>query len=192
MDRLHALDVGPRIWPSPVEVPSPIPFPEDTVHATYDPAWAHRYWRVLCCVDAVMKEYRARFRGRTSPVHLFWGTFDLANARYSGRPAEPPPGADLITRLTDDAEQVSGGFWPGDARLPEAAFYAYGYPRPDGIEDATVRPDAAGWNSDMGEFILSYDAVQRSADPRRTLLDFLDSTYEACASRLGWDPALVR
>jgi hypothetical protein len=172
-------------------VPDPIPFPEDTVHATYDPAWAQRFWQVLSRVDLVMKEHRSRFLGRTSPVQFFWGTFDLATARYSGRPAQPPPGADLITRVGADAEQVESGFWPGDSRFEEPAFFAFGHPKPEGVEDEPVRPDAAGWNRDLGEFILTYADLRRSPDPRRALLDFLDSTYEACASRLGWDPDLV-
>jgi hypothetical protein len=191
MARLGDLDMQVHIWPTPVEVPDPIPFPEDRTHAAYDRAWAHRFWRALSRIDLVMKEHRARFRGRTSPVHFFWGSCDLANTRFSGRPAEPPPGADLVTRLSTDAEQLSAGFWPGDSRLSVPAFYAYAYPKPSGLEDESVRPEEASWNPELGEFVLPYEVVRRSGDPRRTLLEFLESTYQAGASRLDWDPALV-
>jgi hypothetical protein len=191
MARLRDLDIQVHIWPTPVEVPDPIPFPQDRRHASYDPGWAHQFWLVLSRIDLVMKEYRARFRGRTSSVQLFWGSCDLANTRFSGRPAEPPPGADLVTRLSTDAEQLSAGFWPGDSRLSVPAFYAYAYPKPSGLEDESVRPAEASWNPELGEFVLPYEVVRRSGDPRRTLLEFLESTYQAGASRLDWDPALV-
>jgi hypothetical protein len=191
MARLRGLGIAIEISPVPSEVPDPIPFADDTVHSTYDAAWAHRFFRVLSRIDLVMKEHRAGFTGRTSPVHFFWGSFDLALTRFSGRPADPPPGSDVIMRYSADAEQVCVGFWPGDARLEQPAFFAYAYPGPAGIEHAPVRPEAAGWNAQLGEFVLPYEAVRRSADPRRALLDFFESTYEAGASRLGWDPALV-
>ena len=191
MDRLRGLGIGVEIWPVPVEVPNPIPFAEDRVHATYDPAWAYRFFRTLARIDLVMKEHRARFRGKTSPVQLFWGTFDLALTRFSGRPAEPPPGADVIMRRSADAEQLCTGFWPGDAGHPAPAFFAYAYPKPDGIENEPDLPEGSSWDADLGEFVLPYETVRASGDPRRSLLDFLDSTYRAGASRLNWDPALV-
>jgi hypothetical protein len=191
MGRLRRLGIEVQISTRPSEVPDPIPFEQDTVHATYDPAWANRFWLILSQVALVMQEHRARFRGKTSAVHFFWGTFDLALTRYSGRPVDPPPNADLIARVGGDAEQICGGFWPGDDRVSEPAFYAYAYPKPDGIEDDRVRPAGAAWNAEVGEFILPYEVVRRSGDPRRAILDFLESTYEAGAARQGWDKDLV-
>ncbi len=132
MAALDAAGVPVTITEKPSEVPSPIPFPDDVEHASYEPEWANRFWRALVSVDAVMKEHRARFRGKTSPVQFYWGAFDLSYARFSGRPAEPRPDADVITRIGGDAEQSCAGFWPGDKRLTEPAFFAYTYPRPDG------------------------------------------------------------
>jgi hypothetical protein len=180
---LGALEAAGRpvtITERPSELPDPIPFPEDVVHASYEPEWANRFWRTLVSVDAVLKEHRARFRGKVSPVQFFWGTFDLAYTRFSGRPAQPPPGADVIMRNSADAEEVCAGFWPGDARLPEPAFFAYAYPSPPGIEQA------AGWHDGLGEFVLPYEAVRTAAEPRRALLDFLEHAYLAAR----WDPAL--
>jgi hypothetical protein len=191
MGRLRSLGIEVEISTMPSEVPDPVPFTEDTVHSTYDPHWAYRFWSILSEVDLVMKEHRARFRGKTSAVHFFWGTFDLANARFSGRPAEAPADADLIRRVSADAEQICGGFWPGDDRLSEAAFFAYAYPKPVGIETEPVLPPGAIWNTDVGEFTLSYETVRSSPDPRRALLDFLESTYEAGATRLDWSRDLV-
>jgi hypothetical protein len=157
----------------------------------YDGEQAHRFWTVLTRVDVVMKRHRAQFRGKTSPVHFFWGSFDLANTRFSGRPASPPPGVDTILRHSDDAEQICAGFWPGDRRTPFAAFFAYGYPRPQGIELAHPRPDAARWVDEAGLFLLPYDAVREAPEPARAVLEFLTSTYDACAARLGWSADLV-
>ena len=178
---LERAGVPTAITERPSEVPDPIPFPEDMLHASYEPEWANRFWRTLVSVDSVMKEHRARFLGRVSPVQFFWGTFDLAYTRFSGRPAEPPLGADVIMRNAANAEETCAGFWPGDARLSEPAFFSYAYPAPPGIETR-----AASWNTELGEFVLPYEAVRTAADPRRVLLDFLDSTYLAA----GWDPAL--
>jgi len=191
MDALGGLGVSVTVSELPAEVPEPIPFPLDRAHHTYEGAQAHRFWQVLARVDVLMKRHRARFLGRTSPVHFFWGSFDLANTRYSGRPASPPPGADTILRYSDDAELICAGFWPGDPRMPYPAFFAYGYPRPDGIELAQPRPDAAGWVEEMGLFILRYDAVRVAPDPAGAVLEFLASTYDACAARLGWSAELV-
>ena len=187
MDALSAAGVPVTITELPSEVPDAIPFPDDVEHASYEPEWANRFWRVLVSVDAVMKEHRARFRGKTSPVQLFWGTFDLAYSRFSGRPVEVSPDADVITRLGGDAEQACAGFWPGDARLAEPAFFAYTYPSPAGIDQGAVEPDAARWNPEMGEFLLPYEAVRTAADPRQALLDFFETTYRAGAGAAGWD-----
>jgi hypothetical protein len=191
MEGLSGLGVLVRVSELPSEVPDPIRFPEDRVHHTYVAAQAHRFWQVLSQVDVVMKRHRARFRGRTSPVHFFWGSFDLANTRFSGRPASPPPGTGTIMRLAEDAEQICAGFWPGDSRTPFPAFFAYGYPRPEGIERAEPRPEPARWVDDAGLFILPYDAVRRASDPAGALLEFLGSTYDECAARLGWSADLV-
>jgi hypothetical protein len=181
-----------EIAAEPSEVADPIPFAEDTVHRAYEPEWANRWWRVLVEVEQVMREFRAHFMGRSSMVHFFWGSFDLAVTRFNGAPAEPPPGSDLIMRESANAEQICAGFWPGSERFGEPAFFAYAYPAPDGIADAPVRPDAAAWNADLGEFVLPYEAVRTAGDPRRALLDFLESTYAAGARLRGWDPQLVK
>ncbi len=191
MDRLSALEIDVSITTTPSEVENPIPFPRDTVHAAYDPDWAHRFWRLLARIDLVLKEHRGRFRGRTAPVSFWWGTFDLSVARFSGRPAQPPPDADLIRRVSGDAEQVCVGFWPGNPKLPEPAFFAYAYPKPDGLAQGVIRPDAASWNPTLGEFILPYEAVRRSRDPRQAILDFAESTFQAGAGLQRWEPALL-
>jgi uncharacterized protein DUF5996 len=191
MDALAGLGVAVAVSELPSEVPDPIPFPEDREHHTYEPESAQRFWQVLSRVDRVMKRHRAGFRGRTSPVHFFWGSFDLANTRYSGRPAEPPPGSGTIMRFSEDAEQICAGFWPGDARTPFPAFFAYGYPRPEGIERAEVRPAPAAWVEEAGLFVLPYEAVRAAPDPAAAVLEFLSTTYGACATGLGWSPDLV-
>jgi hypothetical protein len=187
MGALAAAGVPVTITERPSEVSNPIPFPDDVEHASYEPESANRFWRALVSVDAVMKEHRAQFRGKTSPVQFYWGSFDLSYSRFSGRPVEPPPDADVITRVGGDAEQSCGGFWPGDLRLTEPAFFAYTYPRPEGIEQAQVEPEAAYWSVELGEFFLPYEAVRTAADPRQVLLDFLESTYRAGAEAAGWD-----
>jgi hypothetical protein len=184
MRALDRAQVPTEITPLPSEVPDPIPFPEDTTHAAYDAGWAHRFWRALASIDAVMKEHRAPFRGRTTPVQFFWGTFDLALTRYNGRPAEPH-GDDEIMRRSTDAEQICVGWWPGDQRVPAPSFFAYAYPKPDGIEHEP------GWDDAMGLIRLPYDDVRTAADPRRALLDFLERTYEAGARLARWDEALA-
>lgn len=191
MSNLGGFDIEARFRPMPSEVDDPIPFAEDNTHATYEPEWANRFWRVLSQVDLLLKDHRSRFRGRTSPVQFFWGTFDLAHTRFSGRPVDPPPGADVIRRLSADAEQICAGFWPGDRRYPRAAFFAYTYPKPDGIEKQPIQPAAAAWSPDLGEFALPYDEVRAGASPEREILSFFESTY-ATGARLGrWDPGLV-
>jgi Family of unknown function (DUF5996) len=191
MSHLSALNIHADFRPVPDEVSDPIPFAEDTAHSAYEPEWANRFWRVLSQADLVLKEHRSRFRGRTSPVHFFWGTFDLANTRYSGRPVTPPPGVGRIERLGGDAEVACAGFWPGNPRYPRPAFYAYTYPKPDGIEKQTIEPAEAGWSPDLGEFALPYDDVRTSSSPREAILQFFESTYEAGARRGDWDPSLI-
>ena len=191
MAAMARLGVDVTISPGPSEVPDPIPFAEDRTHHSYEPEQANRFLRVLSPVDVVLKEHRSRFNGKAPPVHFFWGSFDLVGARFSGRPATPPAGADTIARYGGDAEQICGGFWPGHPGFPSAAFFAYGYPKPDGIEDAPIRPAGAAWDAEIGEFVFSYDAMRAAPDPRRALLDFLESTYDACAQRLGWSPELI-
>jgi hypothetical protein len=191
MKALDGLGVSVKVSELPSEVPDPIPFPLDQEHHVYQGEQAHRFWQVLVRVDLAMKGHRAQFRGKTSPVHFFWGTFDLANTRFSGRPATPPPGVGTILRYSEDMEQVCAGFWPGDQRTPNPAFFAYGYPRPDGIELAHPRPDAAKWVEQAGLFLLPYDEVRLAPDPTEALFEFLTSTYEACATRLGWSADLV-
>jgi hypothetical protein len=176
MGTLDAGGLAVEIKAIPSDIPAGIPFAEDAVHKSYEPEWANRFWQTLVCIDRVLKEHRSRFRGKTSPVQLWWGSLDLAYNRFSGRLA--------------DAQHTAAGFWPGDQRYPHAAFYAYTSPKPDGIETATIEPDAALWSTDMGEFLLPYDAVRSSADPRAALLTFLESSYRAGAERGGWDAAL--
>jgi hypothetical protein len=180
-----------KFRPVPDEVSDPIPFAEDTMHSAYDPEWATRFLHVLARVDLVLKQHRARFRGRTSPVHFFWGSFDLSNTRYSGRVAEAPPGANVIARKSEDAEQICAGFWPGSDAFPEPALYSYTYPKPEGIEDQLILPSTAGWDPKLGEFVLHYDDVRKAASPKDAIQEFCDSTYAAGARLLGWDPGLV-
>jgi hypothetical protein len=170
-------------------VADPIPFPDDRDHATYDATQVERFFRVLSMVDIIFTEHRAGFRGRTTPVEFFWGTFDLALIRYSGRPAPPPPGAGVIGRFGGDAEAICAGWWPGDERARHPAFYAYGYPKPPGLEEATIAPPGAGWDKSAGEFLLSYDTVRSASDPRQAVLDFARTTYAAAARVMRWDDA---
>jgi hypothetical protein len=188
---LRALGIETRFKPSPDEVDNPIPFAEDTVHRTYQPGWATRFWRVLSQVDLVLKDHRSRYRGRTSAVHFFWGSFDLANARFSGRPAQAPPGSGLLERLGGDAEQICAGFWPGHERFPQAAFFSYTYPKPVGIDKQMIEPPEASWSSELGEFSLPYEDVRKSASPRDAILRFFESTYSVGARLTGWDPSLL-
>lgn len=190
MSALERAGVPTVISSLAVEVPDPIPFPDDRVHASFDPEAVGRFHEVLLLVDAVLKEHRAGFRGKTSPVHFFWGSCDLAYTRFSGRLLDPA-GAGTIMRHTHDAEQACAGFWPGDDSHPEPAFFAYTWPQPAGIEAAELAPDAAAWNTQLGEFLLPYEAVRTAANPRRTLLDFLETTYRAGAERAGFPPELA-
>jgi hypothetical protein len=187
---LAKLGIDVELSPEAQEVPDPIPFPDDTTHHAYDPDAATRFWRALTAIEPVFAAYRAAFTGRVSRVHFFWGSADLAITRFSGEPCVPPPNADLLTRDSYDAEQINVGWWPGDARYPKAAFYAYAYPKPDGIEEAALGVDGAGWNTDLGEFILDYDDVRTAPSPEAALRGFFDAAFDACATRRGWDRRL--
>src|SRR3954452_5335880 len=160
MALLDSLGVEVKIWPVPVEVPNPIRFDQDRKHASYDPEYAHRFWRILASVDAILKEFRGRFIGKASPVHFFWGSFDLASTRFSGRRAPDRPGADPITREAYSHEVISHGFWPGSGPVQEAAFYAYAAPEPAGLKEARVQPAAAYYHPELSEFVLPYEAVR--------------------------------
>jgi hypothetical protein len=186
MEMLHLLGIEVRIWPMPVEVPNPIRFDEDHVHASYDPEYAHRFWRVLVIVDQILKEFRARFTGKSSPVHFFWGSFDLCVTRFSGRPAPERPGADLITREAYSHEVSSAGFWPGGSGIEGPAFYSYAAPEPAGFRERPIRPASAFYHPPLHEFILMYDEVREGSTPREYLLEFLQSTYEAAAQLADW------
>lgn len=190
MATLGEMGVTVRIWPMPVEVPSPVRFDEDTSHHTYDAAWANRWWRVLSHAARVFGAAPCGFVGKCSPVHFFWGAFDLAVTRFSGRPAPSRDGPAFMQEAYSH-EVISHGFWPGGEALPEAVFYAYAVPEPSGFKTAAIRPAAAAYHAALGEFILPYEAVRTSASPERTLLDFVESTYDRAASLAGWDRAAL-
>ena len=194
MDALRQLDLPVRIHGKPNEIAEAIPFDEDQVHQAYDPDYANRFWRALAQSDRVLKDFRTRFIGKSSPVHFFWGAPDLAVTRFSGRVAPVHPGGipnlpDRITREAYSHEVSSCGFWPGGGPIPYAVFYSYAYPEPTGFAEARVAPEAAFYSRDLREFILPYDAVRESASPDDTLLTFLQSTYEAAADLAKWDRA---
>jgi hypothetical protein len=187
MEMLHSLHINARIWRMPVEVPNPIRFDQDRTHASYDPEYAHRFWRILVTVDSIFKEFRSRFVGKVSPVHFFWGSFDFAVTRFSGRRAPERTGADFITREAYSHEVISVGFWPGGGEMKGAAFYAYAAPEPAGFGDHPVHPAKAFYSKQMSEFFLMYDDVRASDSPRDAVLEFCQSTYEAGAELGKWD-----
>ena len=183
------LDV--KIWPVPVELPSPgIRFDEDVVHRSYDPIYANRCWRIFAQVEEVLTRARCSFVGKCSPAHFFWGGFDLAVTRFSGRRAPAREGPAFM-REAYSHEVISHGFWPGSGPLLEPAFYAYAVPEPAGFREARARPDAAFYHRDLGEFILPYEAVRTAASPERAILEFVTSTYEPGANLGGWDRAAL-
>jgi hypothetical protein len=189
---LELLGLDVRIHTTPCEIPDAIPFERDTIHDQYDGEAAARFWRALLQADRVFKEFRARFLGKCSPVHFFWGSFDLAVTRFSGRPAPRHPGGipnlpDWVTREAYSHEVSSAGFWPGGGGAEQACFYSYAYPGPAGFAEAIVSPPGAGWSTSLGEFLLPYDAVREAASPDEALLEFLQSSYEAAARLAGWD-----
>ena len=191
MSALRALKIDVQIWHMPVEVTDPIPFDQDRVHAQYDKEYARRFWRALVSVDEVFKVFRSRFVGKSSPVHFFWGSFDLAVTRFSGRPAPPRNDPDPVLRkIMKEAyshEVISAGWWPGGGDIKDAAFYCYAAPEPQGFAQQKVRPEAAFYKKEMGEFLLLQEQVRTSTSPTATLLDFLQSTYEAGANLGNWD-----
>jgi len=190
MALLADLGLEVRIWPTPVEIPNPIPFEEDTVHHSYERASVERVWAILQSCDRVMTSRRCSFVGKCSPVHFFWGSFDLAVTRFSGRLAPPREGPAFMQEAYSH-EVISHGFWPGNEQLPEPVFYAYAVPEPEGFKEAQGAPAAAAYNRDMSEFLLTYEAVRTSDDPDSALGQFIDSTYEAGATLAGWDRASV-
>jgi hypothetical protein len=186
---LHELGIDVKIWTMPVEVPDPIRFELDDTHAAYDREYAHRFWQILVRVAPVLQAFRGEFLGKCSPVHFFWGSFDLAVTRFSGRVAPERPNADPITREAYSHEVISHGFWPGGGPVPGAAFYAYAAPEPAGFKDVKVAPAEAFYSRDVSEFILPYEAVRAQPDPAATLRSFLESTYDAGARLAQWDRA---
>ena len=188
---LRSAGIGVKIWHMPVEIPNPIAFDQDHVHASYDPKPVERFWRILLSVDSVFRQFRSGFIGKSSPVHFFWGSFDLAVSRFSGRRAPQRPGADFVTQEAYSHEVSSVGFWPGSGEIEDAAFYSYTVPAPAGIKDAPTRPPAAFYHQKLGEFILMYEEVRKAKSPSATLLDFCQSTYEAGANLGKWDRAVL-
>ena len=192
MEALAELGIAVAIDEMPNELPDPVRFSQDTAHASYDPDAVGRLLQILVNSDRVFKQFRTGFLGKASPVHFFWGSFDLAVTRFSGRRAPRHPGSvpnlpDAVAHEAYSHEVSSAGFWPGSGAIDYPAFYSYAYPEPSGFRTAKVRPDAAFFSEAMSEFVLPYDAVRKSGDPDKTLLDFLDSTYEAAANAARWD-----
>jgi hypothetical protein len=187
MSALQSVGIEVKIWTMPVEVPNPVLFESDTQHHSYDRDYAHRFWKILVSCDTVFKEFRARFIGKDSPVHFFWGSFDLCVTRFSGRRAPERAGADPVTREAYSHEVISAGFWPGGGEVKGAAFYAYAAPEPPGFAEQKVEPAAAFYHPQVKEFLLMYDDVRRAPSPRDALLDFLQSTYDAGANLAHWD-----
>jgi Family of unknown function (DUF5996) len=187
MAALADLGLEVSIWTTPVEIPNPIPFERDYTHASYDAQAAHRFWLILAWVDEVFKDFRTRFMGKVSPVHFWWGSFDHAVTRFSGRPAPDRPGADRITREAYSHEVSSAGFWPGGGDIKGPAFYSYAAPEPAGFAEQPVRPTEAFYHPQMKEFLLLYDDVRVAASPKAALMDFLQTTYDAAATLAQWD-----
>jgi len=187
MELLRSAEIEIKIWRMPVEISDPIAFDHDRIHASYDRASVEKFWRILLSVDTVFNQFRARFIGKSSPVHFFWGSFDLAVTRFSGRRAPERPGVDAMTREAYSHEVSSVGFWPGSDKVPGAAFYSYAVPEPQGFKDKRVRPDAAFYDPQLGEFLLMYDDVRKAVSPTASLLEFCQTTYEAAATLGNWD-----
>jgi hypothetical protein len=187
MAALGELGVNVHIRTVPCELPNPTPFEQDYAHASYDAEAAHKFWRILVWVDEIFKEFRGGFQGKASPVHFFWGSFDLAVTRFSGRPAPARPGADSITREAYSHEVSSAGFWPGGGDIKGPAFYSYAAPEPPGFAEQRVLPQTAFYHPEMKEFLLMYDDVRAAASPKAALMEFLQSTYDAAANLGKWD-----
>jgi len=188
---LRSAGIEVKIWRMPVEIPNPIPFDQDRVHASYDRGSVEKFWRILLAVDSVFNQFRSGFIGKSSPVHFFWGSFDLAVSRFSGHRAPERPGADAVMREAYSHEVCSVGFWPGRADVLDAAFYSYTMPEPQGFKEARLRPEAGFYHKELGEFILMYEDVRLAKSPSTALLDFCQSTYEAGASLGNWDRAAL-
>jgi hypothetical protein len=187
MAALADLGVRLKIWTMPCEIPDPIPFEKDHIHAAYDADAVNKFWRITVWVDQILKEFRAGFLGKASPVHFFWGSFDLAVTRFSGRTAPERPGADPITREAYSHEASSAGFWPGGGDIKGPAFYSYAAPEPPGFAERKIRPAAAFYHPQLKEFLLMYDEVRTAASPETALMEFLQSTYDAAADTGNWD-----
>jgi Family of unknown function (DUF5996) len=195
-DTLRSLGHAVKIWPVPVEIEVAIPFPDDREHASYDPNAVAAWWNCMTRAHHVMERFRGDFLGKSSPVHFFWGAFDLAHTRFSGRTAPRHPGGipncpDRVMVEAYSHECSSCGFWPGGGAIAEPAFYAYAWPEPDGYADRIVRPEAAFYSPDLREFILPYEFVRRAREPDQALLAFFESTYRAAADAGAWDRALL-
>jgi hypothetical protein len=192
MAQLKALGISVKIWTMPVEIPDAIPFEQDHAHSAYDRDYANRFWRILVQCDRVFGLFRSRFLGKVSPIHFFWGSFDLAVTRFSGRRAPDHMGTapnvgNWVIREAYSHEVSSCGFWPGGGAVKEPAFYSYAYPQPPGFANATVKPQSAFWREEFGEFVMPYEAIRREASPDERLLEFLESTYSAAADLGQWD-----
>lgn len=192
METLRTMGIDVTINPLPTEIPNPISCDIDDVHSAYDPEFVERWWRILLQTEKILQRYRSSFVGKSSPVNFFWGSFDLSMTRFSGREAEPPAGAPRFLQIAESQENAACGFWPGNptmsgVTLGEPAFYAYIYPEPPGYKDAVVRPDAAHYDSRLGQFLLRYDDARRAPSPEGTILDFFESAYQAAAKLADWN-----
>lgn len=190
-DILSKAGIKASINLKPQEVPNAIPFDRDTLPRPYDAALVNAWWRILLSTQRVMQIFRGRFKGKTQPIGLMWGTLDIRDVRYNGKPALPGEKADYIRRNAMNEELIEMGWWSGSAAYPKPAFYSFTYPQPKEIEHAKVCPAGARWEPTMGEFLLDYDDLRKSEDPDGDLLSFFESTYNAAAERAGWDPHLV-
>jgi hypothetical protein len=188
---LASLGISVNLWPMPVEVQNPIRFDLDSQHGAYDHEYANRFWRVLIQAERVFRAWAPGFLGKVSPIHFFWGSFDLAVTRFSGRTAPPRAGADPIQREAYSHEVISAGFWPGNGGYGKAAFYCYAAPVPEGLAEIKISPDVATWDEKLGEYVFSYDDVRLQASPEEALLAFLENAYSAAASAAKWDRDLL-
>ncbi|HEY3926826.1 MAG TPA: DUF5996 family protein [Candidatus Koribacter sp.] len=191
LECLRELGVSLKIRPVPCELQSPIPFPEDTKHAQYDSEYVERFWRILVRTTAIFQKFSSGFVGKVSPAQFFWGSFDLAVTRFSGRRAPERPGADAIQREAYSHEVISAGFWPGNGGFGEPAFYAYAAPVPEGLALAKIAPSIASWSNELGEFLMKYEEFRREPSPDDALMQFLTSTYAAAADAAKWDRAAL-
>ena len=190
MDALNTIGIQVKINKTPSEVPDPIPCDVDTKHCYYDKEYVNRWWRILLNIYIVFEQFRTPFYGKSSPIHFFWGSFDLSGTRFSGRPAKPPSN-DIIMRFSENQENFAFGFWAGNTKFPHSAFYSYIYPAPKGIETITPEPNVAYFDKELSEFILLYDDVCKSLNPEKMIMDFLQSSYNESVKLAGWDIKLL-